>query len=605
MARIDFPSNPSNGQTLTVTVAGANTVYTYNSTYSVWRSKGTATTISSGGGASVTTSNSAPSSPSSGDLWWNSMDGNMYVYYNDGDSNQWVQSNPAQQGPAGAAGPAGASANLTSISSNLIPSANVTYDIGTSTSSWKDLYLSGNSIYLAGAQISRNASGGIDLPSGSKVGGTAIGTGSGGTSVTVYSSNSAFPTAGNTRGDFAFANNTSVLHVWNGSQWDVISHGVDESPIIVTEPTTSVTLAGNGSPSTVTMVATDPEGFDITYGVAYNTTGSVLPDQLGTNTTVNSNGVFTFTPTSNTSLPGSFKARLSASDGVRSVTRLVDFSLVFQTNEISVSPSLSGSATLNRSDGNITGFTPGTVYTLTNNGDQDVVFDWTLKGAGGGGTGNNSGGAGGETTGRWSLAGGGGTVNLIVGNAGTSSTATNHGGGGGGGTGVYTGTLGSDTPILVAGGGGGASWNAAISTFGQGGGSSGTGGSTANQTSGAGAGTQSAAGSGAAGSRGNGSSGSGHNGGNSAGNSTQYAGGTGYGNGGYGAHQGGDGGAGGGGAGYYGGGGGAIGNGGAGSTGAGGSGYIGGSGVSSGATTAGSGSASATDGSITIEWISV
>jgi len=35
MARIDFPSNPSNGQTLTVTVAGANTVYTYNSTYGV------------------------------------------------------------------------------------------------------------------------------------------------------------------------------------------------------------------------------------------------------------------------------------------------------------------------------------------------------------------------------------------------------------------------------------------------------------------------------------------------------------------------------------------------------------------------------------------
>ena len=38
MARIDFPSNPSDGQTLTVTVAGANTVYTYNATHGVWRS---------------------------------------------------------------------------------------------------------------------------------------------------------------------------------------------------------------------------------------------------------------------------------------------------------------------------------------------------------------------------------------------------------------------------------------------------------------------------------------------------------------------------------------------------------------------------------------
>jgi hypothetical protein len=95
MARIDFPSNPSNGQTLTVTVAGANTVYTYNSTYGVWRSKGTATTISSGGGASVTISDAAPSSPSAGDMWFDSEDLILYVYYNDGSSSQWVKSSPS------------------------------------------------------------------------------------------------------------------------------------------------------------------------------------------------------------------------------------------------------------------------------------------------------------------------------------------------------------------------------------------------------------------------------------------------------------------------------------------------------------------------------
>jgi len=201
MARIDFPSNPSNGQTLTVTVAGANTVYTYNSTYGVWRSKGTATTISSGGGASVTTSNTAPSSPSSGDLWWNSMDGNMYVYYNDGDSNQWVQSNPAQPGPTGSGG-------------------------------------------------------------------------GGGASVTSYANTSAFPSSGNSVGDFAFATNTKTVYIWDGSEWDKIAAGVDESPVIITEPPSTVTLDGNGSNSTVTMLATDPEGFDITYGIAYKNAGS-------------------------------------------------------------------------------------------------------------------------------------------------------------------------------------------------------------------------------------------------------------------------------------------------------------------------------------------
>lgn len=49
------------------------------------------------------------------------------------------------------------SGNLTvsgEISSNLIPSSNVTYDLGSATNQWKDLYLSGNTIFLGGAQIS-------------------------------------------------------------------------------------------------------------------------------------------------------------------------------------------------------------------------------------------------------------------------------------------------------------------------------------------------------------------------------------------------------------------------------------------------------------------
>jgi len=51
-------------------------------------------TTSSGGGASVTVSATAPSSPTAGDLWWNSNLGSLYVYYNDGDSSQWVVASP-------------------------------------------------------------------------------------------------------------------------------------------------------------------------------------------------------------------------------------------------------------------------------------------------------------------------------------------------------------------------------------------------------------------------------------------------------------------------------------------------------------------------------
>jgi len=46
-------------------------------------------------GASVTSSDSAPSSPSAGDLWFDTEDLILYVYYNDGSSSQWVKSNPS------------------------------------------------------------------------------------------------------------------------------------------------------------------------------------------------------------------------------------------------------------------------------------------------------------------------------------------------------------------------------------------------------------------------------------------------------------------------------------------------------------------------------
>ena len=47
----------------------------------------------SGGSETVTISDNAPSSPNAGDLWWESDTGQLKIYYNDGDSNQWVDAN--------------------------------------------------------------------------------------------------------------------------------------------------------------------------------------------------------------------------------------------------------------------------------------------------------------------------------------------------------------------------------------------------------------------------------------------------------------------------------------------------------------------------------
>ena len=47
----------------------------------------------SGGSETVTIGDNAPSSPNSGDLWWDSDNGSLKIYYNDGDSAQWVDAN--------------------------------------------------------------------------------------------------------------------------------------------------------------------------------------------------------------------------------------------------------------------------------------------------------------------------------------------------------------------------------------------------------------------------------------------------------------------------------------------------------------------------------
>lgn len=43
--------------------------------------------------AQATVSDNAPSNPSQGDLWWNSNEGKLKIYYDDGLSAQWVDAN--------------------------------------------------------------------------------------------------------------------------------------------------------------------------------------------------------------------------------------------------------------------------------------------------------------------------------------------------------------------------------------------------------------------------------------------------------------------------------------------------------------------------------
>lgn len=70
---------------------------------------------------SVPTSDSPPSNPKDGELWWDSDEGNMFVYYSDGSSEQWVPSSigyPGPQGPQGPRGYTGSSSTTLDISND-------------------------------------------------------------------------------------------------------------------------------------------------------------------------------------------------------------------------------------------------------------------------------------------------------------------------------------------------------------------------------------------------------------------------------------------------------------------------------------------------------
>lgn len=87
MAAIDFPSNPVVGSSFTA--AGVTWVWDGVKWYMSALTGGGGGTPG-GGGASITVSDNPPINPVAGALWFNSAVGQLYVYYNDGNSSQWV-----------------------------------------------------------------------------------------------------------------------------------------------------------------------------------------------------------------------------------------------------------------------------------------------------------------------------------------------------------------------------------------------------------------------------------------------------------------------------------------------------------------------------------
>ena len=183
------PTTPSDGDLWWKSDEGRLKVYYEDADSSQWVDA--SPPLAATGGATVTTSDSAPSSPSDGDLWWKSDEGRLKVYYDDANSSQWVDANPPLQSTSINNGTtngtnsistttstSGANANAIEIKTDngttsanrwrfvpnghLIPFANAQYDIGNAEYKVRHMFLSDNTMYFEGdfLKVAQHNSGG-------------------------------------------------------------------------------------------------------------------------------------------------------------------------------------------------------------------------------------------------------------------------------------------------------------------------------------------------------------------------------------------------------------------------------------------------------------
>ena len=150
----------------------------------------------------------------------------------------------------------------------------------------------------------------------------------------VYANIAALPTSG-TAGDMAFVTATNRLYLWTGTGWYNIAL-INNNPTI-SGVNATYNLAIDGTATTVTITATDPEGLPITYSIVSDTSGNTATVTQGTGASTN---VFTITPSTNTAHAGTFSLTFRASDGVNIASAAASFTLQFTVQNSKYTSSL-------------------------------------------------------------------------------------------------------------------------------------------------------------------------------------------------------------------------------------------------------------------------
>lgn len=136
---------------------------------------------------------------------------------------------------------------------------------------------------------------------------------------TSYGATSDLPLTANQVGDQAFVTANNKLYIWSGSGWYAIAT-VNLTPTVSGNEVT-YQLAQDGTPTTVTLTGTDPEGFPLTWSATES-------GDTGIATTTNVDNVFTITPVTDGD-GGTMTVTFAASDGSNTATASSTFTLAF------------------------------------------------------------------------------------------------------------------------------------------------------------------------------------------------------------------------------------------------------------------------------------
>ena len=138
---------------------------------------------------------------------------------------------------------------------------------------------------------------------------------------TAYTNTVDLPTSDLEIGAVAFVSETSKMYMWTGSSWFNIAIA-NQAPTAISGNVASYDLAQDGTATTVTLTATDPEGLPLTWS-------SSVSGVTQAATVTNVDNVFTITPSTNDAHFGTINVTFSVTDGNNTETSLSSFILRF------------------------------------------------------------------------------------------------------------------------------------------------------------------------------------------------------------------------------------------------------------------------------------